>query len=318
MLLQELNKFLQDEIETLLAPVADTAGLSNLVKEALQKNRPDPGVSTVAVRCWPLLPLIVCDTICGRYEQALPAAAGLEMLKAAAEVFDDIEDADNAESLAAKYGFPLAVNTASALLIGAERAFARLYTRGVDSKIIVSLMDKVNSYYLAACGGQHLDLSLLPAEAASEEMYLRVTGMKSAFAAECACYTGAALAGAEVELVQSMAEFGHNLGMAAQIANDIKGITGLRDIRQRKITLPVTYALAQTNGEIHRLLETTFLKTDIKVTSPPGLISDTLFDCGGILYASFKMEVYKQRALDILNALELKDIQVKPLRDFVA
>jgi hypothetical protein len=30
------------------------------------------------------------------------------------------------------------------------------------------------------------------------------------------------------------------------------------------------------------------------------------------------MEVYKQRALDILNALELKDIQVKPLRDFVA
>jgi len=28
----------------------------------------------------------------------LPAAAGLEMLKAAAEVFDDIEDADNAES----------------------------------------------------------------------------------------------------------------------------------------------------------------------------------------------------------------------------
>jgi len=64
------------------------------------------------------------------------------------------------------------------------------------------------------------------------------------------------------------------------------------------------------NGEIHRLLETTFLKTDIKVTSPPGLISDTLFDWRRYFIRFFKMECFTTRALDILNALELKDIQV--------
>ena len=186
-------------------------------------------------------------------------------MKAAAEVFDDIEDADSDESLSAKYGNPLAINAASTLLILAESAFTRLKSRGIDSDIVVSLIDTVNSYYTTACIGQHLDLSLTPEEAASEDVYLRVIGMKSASAVECACYTGALLAKANQELIQSFTIFGHNLGMASQIANDIKGVTRLSDIKKRKITLPAIYGLAQTDGETHNLLEMVFYKPTYRI-----------------------------------------------------
>ena len=127
----------------------------------------------------------------------------------------------------------------------------------------------MNSYYTTTCTGQHLDLSLTPEEAASEDVYLRVIGMKSASAVECACYTGALLAGANQELIKSFTIFGHNLGMASQIANDIKGITRMSDIKKPRITLPAIYALAQTDSETHNLLEMVFCKRNIGFVYAP-------------------------------------------------
>ena len=313
MLREGLAKLLRSEIETLFAPLSDTAGLYDMVKEPLRKISQD----LVHDRAWFLLPLIVSDAICGRWEYALPAGAGLELLKAAAEVFDDIEDADSDESLSTKYGNALANNAASTLLILAERAFTRLKSRGIDSDIVVSLIDTVNSYYTTACLGQHLDLSLTPEEAASEDVYLRVIGMKSASAVECACYTGAFLAGANQELIQSFAIFGHNLGMASQIANDIKGVRHLSNIKKRKITLPVIYALAQTNGATHNLLEMAFYKPTSEFIHVPEQIRDLLFSTGAIQYAMIKMELYKQQATDILVRLDCAGIKVEQLQQFL-
>jgi octaprenyl-diphosphate synthase len=127
--------------------------------------------------------------------------------------------------------------------------------------------------------------------------------MKSAFAAECACYAGALLAGADQGLINLFTTFGCNLGMAAQIANDIRGITGLKDINNRKITLPVIFALGQA-GQVHELLNSAFLKNDNKFVSSPRQIKDLLVNTGAIQYATIKMEIYKQQAMGVLNELE--------------
>ena len=317
MLREGLSKLLMAEIETLVAPLSDVSGFYDLVKEPLSEVRQSLVADTTHGHAWSLLPLIVSDAICGRWEHALPAGAGLELLKAAAEVFDDIEDADSDESLSAKYGNALANNAACALLILAERAFTRLKSRGIDSDIVVSLIDMVNSYYTTACTGQHLDLSLTPEEAASEDVYLRVIGMKSASAVECACYTGALLAGANQELIKSFTIFGHNLGMASQIANDIKGITHMSDIKKPRITLPAIYALAQTDSETHNLLEMVFCKRNIGFVYAPGQIRDLLFSTGAIQYATIKMELYKQLATDTLIGLEHVGIKVAQLQQFL-
>src|SRR4030042_12134 len=97
-------RLLREEIEALLVPLSNVADLYTLVKEPLSKARRGLAADIAHDRPWPLLPLMVCEAICGRYEQAVPAAAALQLLKAAAEVFDDIEDADSSESLLARYG----------------------------------------------------------------------------------------------------------------------------------------------------------------------------------------------------------------------
>jgi geranylgeranyl diphosphate synthase, type I len=316
MLPDGLDGILRDEVEILLASLSDNAFLCDLVKEALNKTNPVLIKDTARYKPWPLLPLLVCDAICGNWEQALPVTAALQLMKAAADVFDDIEDADNTGSVPAKYGIALATNTASVLVVLAEKGFTRLQHGSVNSDTVVKLIGTVNSYYAKACIGQHLDLSLSPEERKQEEGYLKLIGMKSAFAAECACHTGALLAGANQELIVSFSLFGYNLGMAAQIANDIRGITGLRDIDNRKITLPVIFALAHAD-EPCELLKSAFLKNKGELKIDPCRIKDLLVNTGAIQYALTKMEIYKQQATDILNELERKGIKIKPLRQFL-
>ena len=175
----------------------------------------------------------------------------------------------------------------------------------------------MNSYYTTASIGQHLDLSLFPTEVASEDVYLRVIAMKSASAVECACHVGALLAEANPNLIESFTAFGHNLGMASQIANDIKGVSCLRDIKRHKITLPTIYALAQTDGEIHRLLENAFCRSIIESATPPDQIKDLLFRVGGVQYATIMMELYKQKAIDNIIELERAGVKIGMLKHFL-
>jgi len=309
-------ELLRDEIDALLAPLSDTADFYDLVKEPLTKAGRGLAPETMHGRPWPLLPLIVCESICGHYERALPAAAAFQLLMAAGDVFDDIEDADSSELLSARYGSAVAINVATALLVLAERGIAQLKKRGVEDYITIRVMDTVNSYYTTACAGQHLDLSLALGMAVSENIYLKVTGMKSASQIECACHIGALLATASKELIDIFGRFGNNLGMAAQITNDIQGVTQGSDITKHKITLPVIYALAQTDGEVRNQLEDTFGKQAGPVpNSTP--IRDLLFRTGAIHYATIKMEWYKQQALDILSEAERGGASVERLKLFL-
>ena len=140
--------------------------------------------------------------------------------------------------------------------------------------------------------------------------------MKSASVIECACQVGAMLAAAEQNLVDIFTAFGHNLGMAAQIANDIQGIAGGSDIRKRKITLPAVYALTQTEGEARQQMVNIFCRQTESVLDLTG-IKDLLFQTGAVHYTTVKMELYKQQALDILFEIEDRGINIEQLKLFL-
>jgi len=97
---------------------------------------------------------------------------------------------------------------------------------------------------------------LTPENSIFEETYLRIAYLKSASTVECACRAGALAAGAPEKVVDKFAKFGYNLGMMAQIANDLAGVDSGADIRKRKITLPAVYALANLDGESRLQVET--------------------------------------------------------------
>ncbi|MGD9118913.1 MAG: polyprenyl synthetase family protein, partial [Dehalococcoidia bacterium] len=188
------TELLREEIEQLLVTLSDVKGLRDLTKEALTQGRRGLGAEVTHGKPWPLLSLMVGEAISGSSKQALPAAAALQLLVAAGDVLDDAEDADSPESLPARYGPAIAVNVATTLLSLAEKSLTRLKDRGVADSVIVRVTDIVNSFFIDACAGQHLDLSLTSNIDVSEDDYLKVVGMKSASQVECACHVGALLA----------------------------------------------------------------------------------------------------------------------------
>lgn len=307
---------LREEVEALLEPLAESS-LHRLIEESLALGSQATTAETTNSQMWPLLPLIVCEGISGYYQRAIPAAAALQLLKTTAEIFDDVEDADSSMSLSSRYGNAVAVNVATALLILSERAIARLKVKGVEDYIVIRVMDTIGSYYTIASAGQQLDLSTGLEKGVSEDDYMRIIGMKSAVTMECSCFVGALLATENQRIIDKFAEFGRNLGMSSQIANDIQGITHGNDIIRRKITLPVIFALTQADVKTRNRFESVFLDTAEPV-SDVAQIREMLFSTGAIQYALVRMEYYNQAAFGCLAELEKLGVNVGRLRPFVS
>jgi geranylgeranyl pyrophosphate synthase len=313
---KEMAGLLSNEIDNLLTTLTGAVGLYDLAREPLTKTRRGLDSKAEYDQPWPLLPLIVSEAICGEYEQTLPAAASLQFLLAAGDVFDDIEDADSQVSLYAKYGLGIATNVASTLLILGERSLAHLKLKSVDADTVVRTIDVVNTFYTKACSGQHLDLTTEGQATESEDMYLSIIAMKSAAQIECACYVGALLAGSNQELIDAFALFGRNLGIASQIGNDIQGIIKGNDIEKRKVTLPIIYAMDLPNNGVHDKLISVFQKQSSPFEDFE-LIKELLFHTGAVHYSTLKMDMYRQKALDLLSNIQLSGVDTGKLKLFL-
>jgi geranylgeranyl pyrophosphate synthase len=313
---KSLTESLRDEIEEILSVISSSESLSNLVREPLLKVGRGLEVGESDRHPWPLLPLVICESMGGSSDPALPVAAAFQFFLAAGDVFDDIEDADSGDSLCAKYGISKAVSAANTLLILGERGLTRLRLRGVKPRVIAEVMDTFNSFYTSACLGQHLDLELVGHLDLSEERYLNIIGLKSASQLECACRAGALVGGAKKRLLKYFSEFGRNCGLFAQIDNDIRGITGGKDILKPRITLPVIFALEQAEPDIRERLVGIY-SHPAKPVENPQPVKELLFRCGVIYYATIKMEYYKQLALEALIKAEKEGARVEQLKTFL-
>ena len=111
--------------------------------------------------------------------------------------------------------------------------------------------------------------------AVEEADYMEVIRRKTAYLIQAACQVGALLADAPWGQVQALADYGHHLGIAFQMADDLLdytadtrviGKTIGADLREGKLTLPVIYALDRATTEDRRRLET--IIQDMVAVSP--------------------------------------------------
>ena len=147
----------------------------------------------------------------------------------------------------------------------------------------------------------------------TEEVYYEIIQQKTASLITACCRTGAASSGASQEIVDQMTQFGENVGMAFQIKDDLFDYgtyeigkpTGI-DIKEKKMTLPLIYALNQSGRS-----EKNRIKKMIKKSAQePALVHeviDFVKSTGGIQYAIEVMEQYHQKAKDILAQLPDSD-----------
>lgn len=217
-----------------------------------------PVQANTGKRLRPLLCLLACEAAGGDPEQALPAATAVELVHSFSLVHDDIQDGSllrrGRPAVWSVWGAAQGINIGDGLFVLARLALHRLWDRGVPparQQIAALALDQA---CLTLCEGQYFDMSFEARTDVALGQYLWMIRNKTAALLGTAAQLGALLATDDGRIVDHYYGFGENLGMAFQIQDDILGawgdeqVTGksaATDIRDRKKTLPVVYALNQ-------------------------------------------------------------------------
>lgn len=207
-------------------------------------------------RLRPLLTLLSCEAAGGEVRQALPAAVAVELVHNFSLVHDDIEDRSelrrHRESVWRLWGDAHAINVGDGLFALARLHLGRLLDTGIPAVRVASVFHVLDAACIALTEGQFLDMQFERTDSVSLDDYFWMIRGKTASLIACACEMGAMVGTDDVSIVKALHDFGYNLGMAFQIADDILGIWGEPgvtgkpagdDILSRKKTLPIVYAL---------------------------------------------------------------------------
>jgi octaprenyl-diphosphate synthase len=149
----------------------------------------------------------------------------------------------------------------------------------------------------------------------TEEVYYNIIWQKTASLIASCCKIGAASVGCDKAMVDQMGKFGQNIGMAFQIKDDLFDYGDAEigkplgiDIKEKKLTLPLIYALNNASrSDRKRVLRTVRKESDDpkKVTE----VIDFVKNSGGLDYAKSVMEKYYNSAIEILE--DLPDTEYK-------
>jgi len=146
------------------------------------------------------------------------------------------------------------------------------------------------------------DLALTEAE------YMTVIECKTAVLFQGACRTGALVAGRNTTDPEALGDYGYNLGLAFQMADDLLdytldsaalGKTVGADLREGKLTMPVIHALENAGAQDRRVMEAIIRNPDFTNDDFKTLI-DLLQAHNGIRYTRETAEKYVARAKDCL------------------
>ncbi len=143
----------------------------------------------------------------------------------------------------------------------------------------------------------------------TEADYLRVISRKTAVLFAAATRLSAMLADASPQLQQDLADFGMNLGMAFQIADDVLDYTADAaalgknlgdDLAEGKATLPVIHALSKANPQQREKLARIIAECNVDAL---GQVLDAIHQHGSLDYSRQMAEHYARAAEANLAAL---------------
>ena len=143
-----------------------------------------------------------------------------------------------------------------------------------------------------------------------EEVYYEVIRQKTASLIAAACSAGAASSTKDEEVVEKFRLFGEYIGMAFQIKDDLFDFGDVDigkplgiDIKEKKMTLPLIYALQNAPRDVKRKI-IYIIKNQNQDKHKVSEVIKFVQSSGGIEYAKEAMLSYRQKAMDILNQFD--------------
>jgi len=259
----------------------------------------------------PLLVLLSAG-ICGRIgEKTYRGASLIELLHTATLVHDDVVDDANY-----RRGF-FSVNALwknkVAVLVG-DYLLSRGLLLSIDNNDF-ELLRIVSKAVREMSEGELLQMEKARKLDITEEVYYEIIRQKTATLISACCACGASSVGADQATVDKMAAIGEKLGIAFQIKDDLFDYgeaeigkpVGI-DIKEKKMTLPLIYALNQA-GWMEKRKIVNIIKNKSKDSKEVSKVIAFVKASGGLEYATQQMNGYYESSLE-----EIQHFEASPYR----
>ncbi len=235
--------------------------------------------------------------------EIVPAAAAIEMLMAAGDLMDDVQDGEGPD-VYDRHTVGEALEVISLLLLLCHRQIAMVAEVGIPPTRVLRALRTLDELGILAIRGQDLDVRLESATGVSTELALECTQLKAASLTRCATEIGAVLGTDEEEIVTLLARFGWHFGVVAQLMNDISAVwpnnDTKSDLRLRKKTLPVVFSLSdKALCQESRNLVSAYIYSENGCGISEATVKKAIWRCGGIHYSWFIAAAEKTRAAHI-------------------
>lgn len=247
----------------------------------------------------PMFVFLTAHSFGGVREQTYRGAALIELLHTATLVHDDVVDDSNYRrnffSVNALWKNKIAV------LVG-DYLLSRGLLLSVDNGDF-DLLKLVSEAVREMSEGELLQIEKARRLDIKEEVYYEIIRQKTASLIASCCAVGAASAGASAEMVAKAKAFGMKVGMAFQIKDDLfdYGSTEIGkplgiDIKEKKMTLPLIYALTKADSSKRYWVINTIKNESHKPAKVAEVIA-FVKQSQGIQYATEVMNRYHQEAI---------------------
>ncbi len=277
------------------------------------------GIDAAGKRIRPLLALLVTASLSSKegrddgvetslyWLHAKSAAAAIELIHNFSLVHDDIQDNSDKRrgrnTVWVNWGAPMAINVGDALFVIANQAILDLADH-YPSDIVVKASRILNNSCLDLTRGQFLDMSYEERNDLGIKDYWPMIAGKTSALLSASTHIGALLGNAGESEQEAYRLFGHHLGLAFQVQDDILGIWGdeaitgksaASDLVEGKNSLPVLYALGKNGNFSQRWNQGPIPASE--VVSLAALLEEE----GGKKYAEEISEAETKKALEYLD-----------------
>lgn len=252
----------------------------------------------------PMFVFLSAGTFGGITESTYRGASLIELVHTASLVHDDVVDDSNYRrgffSINALWKNKIAVLVGDFLL-----------TKGLDLSLKhkdYNLMEIVNNAVREMSEGELLQIEKARKLDITEEIYFDVIRKKTASLIASCCAVGAASAGADDTLIEKARLLGEKIGLAFQIKDDLFDFgdveigkpTGI-DIKEKKMTLPLIYALNKASWLDKRHI-INIIKNESEKPKKVAEVIKFVRNSGGIAYTETKMKAIVVQAFEILDS----------------
>lgn len=242
------------------------------------------------------------------------AASMIELLHTATLVHDDV--VDDANKRRGFWSINAIWKNKIAVLVG-DYLLSKGLLLAVDNKEFELLQIMSNSVREMS-EGELLQIEKARRLDITEDIYFDIIRQKTATLIAACCAAGASSAKAKPDDVAKMRLFGEYTGIAFQIKDDLFDYgsdgekigkpTGI-DIKEKKMTLPLIYALNRaTYFEKRRIIS--IIKNHNQNTKKVKEVIDFVIASGGLEYAHKAMLEYKNKALAILKEFDQNEANI--------